>query len=487
MGKTLVSYFSASGNTKKIAEKLANLLNYDIFEIEPVNKYTNEDLDWTSKTSRSTLEMQDLSSRPKIVKKVNNMEEYDTVVIGYPLWWYTAPTIVNTFIEENDLKNKKIYLLVTSWGTSEIKSFKDLKEKYPELNIIGAKRFAGDESDNDYISWLDGKNENDKVIVFSTDWDKVFPKNENVDFKKVTFKNHFGITLSADMYTPKKYTGKLPAIAVCGPYGAVKEQASGLYAQEMANRGFLAIAFDPSFTGESSGTPRFMTSYDINVEDYQAAIDYLINLDETDGTKVGIIGICGWGGIALQTACIDTRIKATIVSTMYDMSRVSGNGYNDDEDNEEIRYNKRVNLNNQRIEDYKNGKYKLAGGVIDPLPEDAPLFIKRYHEYYKTIRGYHPRSLNSNNGWAIQTNTSMMNVRLLHYSNEIRNAVMVIHGDKAHSYYMGKDAYDNMIKDSKYTNNKEFVVIKDADHCDLYDNMEKIPFDKIEEFLNKYL
>ena len=314
-------------------------------------------------------------------------------------------------------------------------------------------------------------------------WDKVFPKSDKVNHKKVTFKNHFGITLAADMYEPKNYEGKLPALAVCGPYGAVKEQSSGLYAEEMAERGFLTIAFDPSFTGESGGSPRYMTSYDINVEDFQSAVDYLISLDNVDSKKIGIIGICGWGGMALQTACIDTRIKATIVSTMYDMSRVAGNGYFDSQDNEESRYNARVNLNNQRNIDYKNGNYALAGGVIDPLPDNAPEFLQGYHAYYKTNRGYHKRSLNSNGGWAIQTNTSMMNVRLFHYANEIRNAVMIIHGDKAHSFYMGKDAYENMIKDSKYKDNKEFVIIPGATHTDLYDQKDKIPFDKIEKFL----
>ena len=315
------------------------------------------------------------------------------------------------------------------------------------------------------------------------EWDKVFQLSDKVNHKKVTFKNHFGIDLVADMYETKEYEGKLPAIAVCGPYGAVKEQSSGLYANEMAERGFLTIAFDPSFTGESGGTPRYMTSFDINVEDFQSAVDYLISLDNVDSDKISIIGICGWGGIALQTACIDTRIKATIVSTMYDMSRIAGNGYFDEQDNEEARYQSRVNLNNQRNEDYKNGSYALAGGVIDPLPEDAPEFLQGYYAYYKTERGYHKRSLNSNGGWAIQTNTSMMNVRLLHYSNEIRSAVMIVHGDRAHSFYMGKDAYENMIKDSKYTDNKELLVIPGATHTDLYDQKDKIPFDKIESFI----
>ena len=327
---------------------------------------------------------------------------------------------------------------------------------------------------------------NEKLNI-TNEWDKVFPLSEKVNHKKVTFKNHFGITLVADMYEPKEYEGKLSALAVSGPYGAVKEQSSGLYAMTMAERGFLTLAFDPSFTGESGGSPRYMTSYDINVEDFQSAVDFLISLDNVDKEKIGIIGICGWGGMALQTACIDTRIKATVVSTMYDMSRVAGNGYFDEEDNEEARYNKRVSLNNQRNIDYLNKEYALAGGVIDPLPEDAPEFLQGYHAYYKTPRGYHKRSLNSNNGWAVQTNTSMMNVRLLHYSNEIRSAVMIVHGDKAHSFYMGKDAFNNMIKDSKYADNKEFVVIPGATHTDLYDQKDKIPFDKIEEFLRNNL
>lgn len=323
---------------------------------------------------------------------------------------------------------------------------------------------------------------NRKIIQ---EWDKVFPKSDKITHKKITFKNHFGITLVADQYEPKDIKEKMPAIAVCGPYGAVKEQSSGLYAQEMAERGFLTIAFDPSYTGESSGTPRYMTSFDINVEDFQSAVDYLISLKNVDSNRIGIIGICGWGGIALQTACIDTRIKATIVSTMYDMSRVAGNGYFDKQDNEKSRHQQRVNLNNQRNEDYKNGEYKLAGGVVDPLPADAPDFIKDYYAYYKTSRGYHKRSLNSNNGWAIQTNTSLMNVKLFHYANEIRNAVMIIHGEKAHSCYMGKDAYNNMIKDSKYTTNKKLLLIPNATHTDLYDQKEIIPFNEINEFLKE--
>lgn len=319
-------------------------------------------------------------------------------------------------------------------------------------------------------------------LHLTQEWDKVFPKSDKVDHKKVTFHNHFGITLVADMYTPKNASGKLPALAVSGPFGAVKEQSSGLYAQEMAERGFLTIAFDPSYTGESAGFPRYMQSPDVNTEDFQAAVDYLSTLENVDVDKIGIIGICGWGGIALNAAAIDPRIKVTVASTMYDLSRVSGNGYFDASDNEESRYQMRLALANQRTEDYKNDSYKLAGGVVDPLPEDAPQFVKDYYAYYKQPRGYHARSLNSNNGWAIQSNTSLLNTRSLDYTNEIRNAVLVVHGDKAHSYYMGKDAFEKLTGD-----NKKMISVAGASHCDLYDQKDIIPFDDIENFINENL
>ena len=324
-------------------------------------------------------------------------------------------------------------------------------------------------------------------LKLTQEWDKVFPKSDKVDHKKVTFANHFGITLAADMYTPKNAVGKLPAIAVSGPFGAVKEQSSGLYAQEMAERGFLTIAFDPSFTGESGGNVRDVNSPDINVEDFQAAVDFLSVQDNVDPERIGIIGICGWGGMALQTAAIDTRIKATVTSTMYDMSRVTGNGYFDANDNEEARHKMRVALNKQRTADFKAGSYAKAGGVVDPLPEDAPKFVKDYYAYYKTPRGYHKRSLNSNSGWNVTAATSLLNMRLFTYTNEIRNAVLVIHGDQAHSCYMSKDAYADMIKDSKYTDNKELLLIPGASHTDLYDQKDIIPFAKMESFFDKYL
>lgn len=319
-------------------------------------------------------------------------------------------------------------------------------------------------------------------LHLTQEWDKVFPKSDKVDHKKVTFHNHFGITLVADMYIPKNTSGKLPALAISGPFGAVKEQSSGLYAQEMAERGFLTIAFDPSYTGESAGFPRYMQSPDVNTEDFQAAVDYLSTLENVDADKIGIIGICGWGGIALNAAAIDPRIKVTVVSTMYDMSRVAGNGYFDASDNEESRYQMRLALANQRTEDYKNDSYKLAGGVVDPLPEDAPQFVKDYYAYYKQPRGYHARSLNSNNGWTIQSNTSFLNTRFLYYTNEIRNAVLLVHGDKAHSYYMGKDAFEKLTGD-----NKKMISVAGASHCDLYDQKDITPFDDIENFINENL
>ena len=319
------------------------------------------------------------------------------------------------------------------------------------------------------------------------EWDKTFPKSEMVNHRKVTFHNRYGITLVADLYEPKEAKEKLPAIAVCGPFGAVKEQASGLYAQEMAERGFLTIAFDPSYTGESTGTPRYVASPDINTEDFQAAVDFLSVQDNVDPERIGIIGICGWGGLALNTAALDTRIKATVASTMYDMSRINANGYFDAQDSEEDRHNSRVALNSQRTEDYKKGTYKRAGGVVDPLPEDAPFFVKDYYDYYKTKRGYHKRSLNSNDGWNVTGTMSFMNMPILKYTNEIRNAVLIIHGEKAHSCYMSKDAYKNMTENSKYTDNKELMIIPNAVHTDLYDRKDIIPFDKIEEFFKTYL
>ena len=313
-------------------------------------------------------------------------------------------------------------------------------------------------------------------------WDKTFPQSEKVDHRKLTFPNRYGVTLAADLYAPKGVSGLLPAVAVCGPFGAVKEQCSGLYAQALAERGFLTIAFDPSFTGESGGSPRYVASPDINTEDFQAAVDCLSVQENVDPERIGILGICGWGGMALNAAAIDTRIKATVASTMYDMSRVNARGYFDAEDSEAARFEKRRALNAQRTADYKSGEYARAGGVVDPLPEDAPDFVRDYYAYYKTPRGYHPRSLNSNQGWNVTSALSFLNMPILQYSQEIRSAVLLVHGEKAHSCYFSRDAFARLTGD-----NKELMIIPGAVHTDLYDNMAVIPFDEITDFFKQYL
>ena len=324
-------------------------------------------------------------------------------------------------------------------------------------------------------------------LTITQEWDKVFPKSDKVEHKKVTFPNRYGITLVADVYVPKDAKGPLPAIAVCGPFGAVKEQSSGLYAQEMAERGFYTLAFDPSFTGESGGRPRYMTSPDINTEDFSAAIDYLVTNPMVNPEAVGIIGICGWGGIAINAAASDPRIKATVASTMYDMSRVDSNGYFDSADSAEARNEMRKGLAAQRTEDFRTGTPKLGGGVPDVLPEDAPQFFKDYHAYYKTERGYHPRSLNSNGGRNVTAVIPWINSPLMSRAGEIENAVMIVHGEKAHSFYFGSDAYKKLTVTPGKENNKLFMVIPGASHTDLYDQKDKIPFNAIENFFHEYL
>ena len=334
---------------------------------------------------------------------------------------------------------------------------------------------------------MDNRNTNRSIapmeqLALTQEWDKVFPKSDKVDHKKVTFVNRYGITLAADMYIPKGMTGQLPAIAVSGPFGAVKEQSSGLYAQQLAERGYLTIAFDPSFTGESGGMPRRVASPDINTEDFSAAVDFLSVQPNVDANRIGILGVCGWGGIAIQSAINDPRIKATVASTMYDMTRVSANGYFDSEDTKEQRNGKRAAMATQRTEDYRNGEYTRAGGVVDPLPEDAPQFVKDYHAYYKTPRGFHPRSGNSTDGWNMTSTLPFINFKFFEYADELESAVLIVHGDKAHSYYFGKDTFAKLKGD-----NKQMLTIKGASHCDLYDQIDIIPFDEITAFYKEYL
>ena len=329
---------------------------------------------------------------------------------------------------------------------------------------------------------LNTNNIMEEKLNLTQEWDKVFPQSNRVNHTKVTFHNRYGITLAADLYMPKDITGPLPAIAVSGPFGAVKEQASGLYAQTLAEHGFLTIAFDPSFTGESGGQPRYVASPDINTEDFCAAVDYLSTRTDVDPERIGILGICGWGGMAVNAAAIDTRIKATVACTMYDMSRVTANGYFDAANNADARQSLRQQLNAQRTKDYAEGTYALAGGVVDTLPADAPQFVKDYHAYYKTPRGYHPRSLNSNGGWNVTSSLSFLNMPLLSYASEIRSAVMLIHGEKAHSRYFSEDVYKQLKGD-----NKELLIVAGANHTDLYDNLEKIPFDRIAHFFRSHL
>ena len=319
-------------------------------------------------------------------------------------------------------------------------------------------------------------------LSLTQEWDKVFPQSNLINHKKITFYNRYGIMLAADMYIPQNTSGKLPAIAISGPFGAVKEQSSGLYAQKMAEYGFLTIAFDPSFTGESGGSPRYVASPDINTEDFCAAVDFLSIQENVDPERIGIIGICGWGGMAINAAAQDTRIKATAAMTMYDMTRATANGYFDNENTPEARFAKKLAMNTQRTEDYKNGSYALAGGVIDPLPDNAPQFVKDYYAYYKTERGYHPRSLNSNNGWNVTSPLSFMNMPILQYAAEIRSAVLLVHGEKAHSRYFSEGAYEKMTGD-----NKELLIIPGASHVDLYDNLDVIPFEKLNSFFNMHL
>ena len=358
----------------------------------------------------------------------------------------------------------------------------NMASKITGAALLSLAVFSTYGKENDKMTDMKNPGAAEAKLQLTETWDKVFPKSDKVEHGKVVFRNRFGITLAADLYKPLNASGKLPAIAVSGPFGAVKEQSSGLYAQQLAERGFLAIAFDPSFTGESGGTPRYVASPDINTEDFSAAVDYLSSRADVDPERIGILGICGWGGMAINAAALDTRIKATVASTMYDMTRVTANGYFDADDNPAARRKLRQTLNAQRTKDYAAGAYELAGGVVDPLPADAPQFVKEYFDYYKTKRGSHPRSLNSNRGWNKTSALSFLNAKLLAYAGEIESAVMVVHGEKAHSRYFGETAFKKLKGD-----NKELVIVPGAVHVDLYDNLKLIPFDRIAGFYRKYL
>lgn len=352
--------------------------------------------------------------------------------------------------------------------------------KIQTIAIIALLAFTGCSIGNDKGKEI--KSTDMDTLELTKEWDKTFPQSDKVEHTKITFHNRYGITLATDLYKPKNTQGALPAIAVSGPYGAVKEQVSGRYAQTLAERGFLTIAFDPSFYGESGGEPRNLTSPEISTDDFSAAVDYLTTRDDVDSERIGILGICGWGGFALNAAANDPRIKATVTSTMYDMSRVTANGYFDADDNADARYKLRESLNAQRTEDYRNGSYKLNGGVVETVTEDMPLFVKQYHDYYKTKRGYHHRSPNSNEGKTITASLAFVNMPIMTYIDEIRNPVMIVHGEEAHSLYFSKDAYKRLTGD-----NKELLIIPGANHVDLYDNLNVIPFDKIEIFFKEAL
>ena len=325
-------------------------------------------------------------------------------------------------------------------------------------------------------------NDDMETLELTTEWDKVFPQSDRVEHGKITFRNRFGVTLAADLYIPKNVSGRLPAIAMSGPYGAVKEQVSGLYALTLAERGFLTIAFDPSFTGESGGQPRGVSSPDINTEDFCAAVDYLSTRDDVDPERIGILGVCGFGGFAVNAAAIDTRIKATVAVTMYDMTRVTAKGYYDADDNADARYEMKKRLNAQRTEDYRNGTCAHAGGNPEVAPADAPQFLKDYVDFYKTKRGYHARSLGSNEGFTVTSALSLINMPIMAYADEIRSAVLLVHGEKAHSRYFSEDTFKKLNGD-----NKELLIVPGAVHTDLYDHTDVIPFDRIESFYREYL
>ena len=490
-GKAAVVYFSWStdGNTRFAAQTIAKKLGAEMFEIKAEKPYPT---DYRTCTREAKPECQEKTLRAILPIAGLDLAKYDAVFVGTPNWWGTMAPPVRTWVTNNKaaLKGKAVCLFQTNGGGGMQHVGGDFAELLPESNVLPAAAFSGGSVKSsvkaletfvtDRVTMVDAVPAKPAEWPKS-DWDKVFPPSDKVEHCKVNFPTRFGMTLVADLYKPKGATGRLAAIAVSGPFGAVKEQSSGLYAQTLAERGFLTIAFDPSYTGESTGTPRYVASPDINTEDFQAAVDYLISRDDVDAERIGILGVCGWGGLAINAAAIDTRVKATVASTMYDMTRVTANGYNDANDTQADRMAMRRSLNAQRNADY--GKTpERAGGVINPLPADAPQFVKDYHAYYKTPRGYHPRSLNSTDGWNKTSALSFLNAKLLAYAGEIESAVMIVHGEKAHSRYFGETAF-KMLKGD----NKELVIVPGANHCDLYDQMDKIPFDKIAAFYTKYL
>ena len=480
-GKATVVYFSWSpdGNTRFAAQTIAKKLGAAMFEIKAEKPYSD---DYRTCTREAKPECQAKTLRAIRPVAGLDLAKYDAVFVGTPNWWGTMAPPVRTWVTQSKaaLKGKIVCLFQTNGGGGMQRVGKDFAELLPESVILPPAAFSGYGVKNS-VKALEAFVTERITWKSDGDWDKVFPKSAKVEHSKVSFTTRFGLTLVADLYKPKGASGRLAAIAVSGPFGAVKEQSSGLYAQTLAERGFLTIAFDPSFTGESSGTPRYVASPDINTEDFQAAVDYLISRDDVDAERIGILGVCGWGGLAINAAAIDTRVKATVASTMYDMTRVTANGYNDVNDTQAARMQLRRVFNAQRNADY--GKTpERAGGVINPLPADAPQFVKDYHAYYKTPRGYHPRSLNSTDGWNKTSALSFLNAKLLAYAGEIESAVMIVHGEKAHSRYFGETAF-KMLKGD----NKELVIVPGASHCDLYDQMDKIPFDRIAAFYTKYL
>ncbi len=494
-GKAVVVYYSWSpdGNTRFAAQTIAKRLDAELFEIKAEKPYPTE---YPACTKEAKPECQAKTLRAIQPIAGLDLKKYAAVFVGTPNWWGTMAPPVRTWVTQNTaaLKGKAVCLFQTNGGGGMQRVGKDFGELLPESKVLPPAAFSGSRiksSVKDLEKFID-----ERIAVKSDDgWDKVFPKSEKVEHAKVTFTTRFGLTLAADLYKPKGATGRLAAIAVSGPFGAVKEQSSGLYAQTLAERGFLTIAFDPSFTGESSGTPRYVASPDINTEDFQAAVDYLVSRDDVDSERIGILGVCGWGGLAINAAAIDTRVKATVAVTMYDMSRVTAKGYNDSADTPAARKAMREAMNAQRTADFKGGTVMYAAVLPNPedLTDDTPQFVKDYVSFYKTPRGFHKRSPGSTTGWAVSAGLSLLNTKLLAYAGEIETPVLLVHGEKAHSRYFSEYAFEKMtgvaVKgESKKVGNKELLIVPGAVHCDLYDDVAGvIPHDRIAAFFRESL